>query len=640
MKYLQKLLHTKAPSNNQLLDIAIVLSIIPHLFVMKFFMLLYIVIALFFLLKKRRKTSDKYLLMIIGLALIFVSFFSNYNFSDFSRMQFFVSLVSSLLIYAVSLQKLTQEVNFYLKVSPAMLMILSFFFFNSITMLVYSTFSIFLFTLLYIWSRMDVALIEVLKFTSRIFIVSLPLVALLFMVFPRISIQKADFGFRADEYAVSGYDGKMKVGDREIHLSNRIIMEVLFENENISDEQLYFRGTTLSVLDGLEWKQEALNKQRDLLLQPKDIINYAITIYPHAKKWIYALEMPMQVPNKATLLYDYTISSDKPLYEMKKYQLSAALSYKLHSQNLSNKLLVDKEKSEQTYKALTKIKESNIVPQEKAQALLNFFLKQKLVYTLKPIGTDLSDFTDSFLFESKNGYCIHFASVFASSARMLGIPSRVVTGFKADKTSMIKNYLIVRALDAHAWVELYFDKEGWVRFDPTNTATKNLSIGAQVTNNTMLGSSTLGKMNQYYMYTKYIISNWILDYNRTKQMAILHKMLNDTIYLLKVIFSFLVLVIVSTLLYFTIKRSSSEDKVLCEMQKLFKFLNKYGLTKATSQTMESFLQEAQKELNISFIELNEIYNGLKYKKEYHKSDLLKLKYEIKRLTKEIKKASR
>ncbi|MDQ7042190.1 MAG: DUF3488 and transglutaminase-like domain-containing protein, partial [Sulfurimonas sp.] len=608
MKFLQKLLHTKAPTNSQLLDIAIALSIIPHIFVMKFFMLLYLVIALYFIFLKRRKESDTYILMLIGFTLISISFLNNYNFSDFSRMQFFVSLVSSLLIYAVSLQKLTTEINFYLKISPAMLMVLSFFFFNSISMLLYSTFTIFTFSLLYIWSRMNTNLLEVIKFTSRLFIVSLPLVALLFLVFPRISIEKTDFGFRADKYLESGYDGKMRVTDNEIHLSNRVIMEVLFSDANISDSQLYFRGSTLSVLDGLEWKQTQGTAKNDWLYKTNEIIEYEITIRPHAKNWIYSLGMPLEVPHKVTLMSDYTLRSDKPLYEQKKFRLRSSLHYKLYSKNLIDKLLIDKEKSERTEKALSSIAEQNISQEQKAQELLKFFKEQNLSYTLKPRDTDLDDFTDSFLFESKNGYCIHFASAFASSARLLGIASRVVTGFKAEKKNMIKNYLIVKASDAHAWVELYFKEDGWVLFDPTATATRNLSTKETRDNNALLGSTALNKLNHYYMYSKYIISNWILDYNRTKQMAMLHKMLSDTIYLFKVLGSFMLFILLCMLLYFGIKLGGCEDKVMCAMQKFLKFLKKQGLKKEPNQTMANFLREAQKELGISFLKLNIIYN--------------------------------
>ncbi|MDF1879450.1 DUF3488 domain-containing protein, partial [Sulfurimonas sp. SAG-AH-194-C20] len=377
------------------------------------------------------------------------------------------------------------------------------------------------------------------------------------------------------------------------------------------------------------------SKATDILLEPRNTIEYALSIYPHAKSWIYVLDMPTSTPNKTNLLNDYTLSSHKPLYEIKKFQLRSALSYKLYSKNLANNLIVDIGKNDKIFQALKKIKKQSITPQQKAQALMKFFRQQKLVYTLKPTNTDLSDFTDSFLFESKNGYCIHFASAFASSARMLGIPSRIVTGFKADKTNMIKNYLLVKSSDAHAWVELYFKNKGWVRFDPTTTASKNLSLLAQTQNDTVLVTSTFKKINHYYMYTKYLINNWILDYNRTKQMAILHKLLNDTVYLLKFIFAFLLLIFVSAVVYFGLKVSTCEDRVLCEMRKLLKLLSKYGLHKQPNQTMESFLQEAQKELNISLSQVNEIYNGLRYKKEPQKSDVLKLKKEIKKLKVEI-----
>ena len=179
MKFLKLLLDTKAPSNYVLLDIAILFSIIPHLFVMKFFMLVYVVIALWFILKKTRQKSDIYILMFTGVFLIGISFFNTYNFSDFSKIQFFVSLISAMLIYAVSLQKLTNEVNIYLKLSPILLMVLSFFFFNSIIMLFYSIFTLFVFVLFFIWARMDTTLADVIKYTAGLFLLSIPFVTVL-----------------------------------------------------------------------------------------------------------------------------------------------------------------------------------------------------------------------------------------------------------------------------------------------------------------------------------------------------------------------------------------------------------------------------------------------------------------------------
>ncbi|MEA1983199.1 MAG: DUF3488 and transglutaminase-like domain-containing protein [Campylobacterota bacterium] len=628
MKFLQSLLHTKAPSNDRLLDIAIILSIIPHLFVAKFFMLLYIAIALFFILKN---ISKEFLLMALGLILIGLSFFSSYNFSDFSRMQFFVSLVSSLLIFALTLQKLTKVTNVYLKITPVLLMVLSFFFYNSIIMLAYSISTLFIFTLLYVWSKMDAELLDVLKFTSRLFVLSLPLVTLLFLVFPRISIEKTDFGFRADKYVDSGYDGTMSVSSNAIKLSNKIVMEVLFKDKNISDSQLYFRGSTLTKQEGLEWLKESPLKSKERLLNVKNTKEYEVTIYPHAKNWVYALDMPLSTPNKTELNSDYTLSANKPLYEKKKFLIKSALSYRLYTNELSNTLLVDKEKNDKTYEALRYIREKNISQKEKALKLLTFFRSLNLSYTLKPKGTDLEDFTDSFLLKSKNGYCVHFASAFASSARMLGIPSRVVTGFKADKKNMINSYLLVKSSDAHAWVELYFKEDGWVRFEPTATAKRDLTPLESQTDNTLLKSGYFTKINHYYLYTKYMINNWVLDYNRAKQMAILNKILNDTLYLLKFIFSFLLLIFFS----FLLKSRKSESKLTREMKKLLKLLKKHDIVKKQNESMQSFLMQAEDKLDTDFKELSRLYHLLKYKKAFNETLFIKYKEEIKRVKEKL-----
>ena len=632
MKYLQLLLHTKAPTNARLLDIAIVLSIIPHLFVAKFFMLLYIAIALVMILKG---SSKQYILMPLGLILITLSFFTSYNFSDFSRMQFFVSLVSSLLIFAVTLQKLTNVINIYLKVSPILLMVLSFFFYNSIFMLFYSIATLFLFTLLYVWSKMDAKLIDVLRFTAKLFVLSLPLVTILFLVFPRISIEKTDFGFRADKYIDSGYDGEMKVSSNAIRLSNKIVMEVLFKDRNISDSQLYFRGSTLTKQQGLEWVKDPSLNTSDILSSVKNIKEYEATIYPHAKNWVYSLDIPLTLPKKVTRNSDYTLSSQKPLYEKKKFILKSALTYKLFSNDLRGTLVIDKEKDEQTYSSLEFIREQNIPLKTKADALLQFFQDQNLSYTLKPEGTDLDDFTDSFLHESKNGYCVHFASAFASSARMLGIPSRVVTGFKADKNNMINNYLLVKASDAHAWVELYFKKEGWVRYEPTSTASANLTpLNAQVNAN-ILTNTYFTKVNHYFLYSKYMINNWILDYNRVKQMEILNKLLNDTLYLLKFIFALILLIAITYIIFITVNINRCKDKTLCEMKKLFRVLKKQGVVKEVSQSMDDFLTQTEDKVEVDLKELNRLYHLLKYKEVFDPALFVAFKEEIRKVIKRI-----
>src|SRR3954469_25456629 len=71
-----------------------------------------------------------------------------------------------------------------------------------------------------------------------------------------------------------------------------------------------------------------------------------------------------------------------------------------------------------------------------------------------------------FLFETRAGYCQHFAGAAALLLRLAGIPTRVVTGFATGKRTGTDSY-VVRDEDAHAWIEVYFPVFGWVPFNPT-----------------------------------------------------------------------------------------------------------------------------------------------------------------------------
>jgi len=89
------------------------------------------------------------------------------------------------------------------------------------------------------------------------------------------------------------------------------------------------------------------------------------------------------------------------------------------------------------------------------------------VYTHTP-DLLLDDPIDEFLFETRKGFCEHYAAAFTVLMRAAGIPARIVTGYLGGNVNPIGNYLIVRQRDAHAWSEVWLQDKGWVRIDPTN----------------------------------------------------------------------------------------------------------------------------------------------------------------------------
>jgi protein-glutamine gamma-glutamyltransferase len=77
---------------------------------------------------------------------------------------------------------------------------------------------------------------------------------------------------------------------------------------------------------------------------------------------------------------------------------------------------------------------------------------------------------DHFLFESKRGHCEFYSTAMAIMLRTLDVPTRNVTGFVGGTYNRFGRFYAVRQGDAHSWVEVFLDGEGWVTFDPTPPA--------------------------------------------------------------------------------------------------------------------------------------------------------------------------
>lgn len=105
-------------------------------------------------------------------------------------------------------------------------------------------------------------------------------------------------------------------------------------------------------------------------------------------------------------------------------------------------------------------------PYDKSLAILEFFNTQGFEYTLNLPALPPNNAIDAFVLEVRRGHCEFFASGMALMLRALGIPTRVVSGYRGGDWSDGAGAYIVRQSMAHLWVEVYFDGYGWVRFDP------------------------------------------------------------------------------------------------------------------------------------------------------------------------------
>ncbi len=142
-------------------------------------------------------------------------------------------------------------------------------------------------------------------------------------------------------------------------------------------------------------------------------------------------------------------------------------------------------------------------PYDKAVAIENY-LHRNFAYTLNLTGKPGQDPLPHFLFETKAGHCEYFASAMAVMLRTQGIPSREVNGFLPGEYNDLAGDYVVRASDAHSWVEAYFPGVGWVTFDPTPPGPD-------------AAGGIFSRLAQYVDWFQLTWNEWVINYDFTHQ---------------------------------------------------------------------------------------------------------------------------
>jgi len=239
------------------------------------------------------------------------------------------------------------------------------------------------------------------------------------------------------------------------------------------------------------------------------------------------------------------------------------------------------------------------------------FIEAEKIFETVTDALDLNNSTDSFLFGTKRGYCVHFASSFATMARMVGIPSRVVTGYRGNRGNGLKSYLIIKERDAHAWVELLIDRH-WVRYETTAFASKMDEDTRLLLNPQKSGEQS--SINLYLMYIKYQIDTWVLNYSYIRQLQLLNKAQNNPWFIVKFIGSIILVILFSYILIARFRRPVCYDELLCIIAPLIDRLKESGYRREDRETMHQFLQRYIDENPNSrdIAEIDRLYEEIRY----------------------------
>jgi protein-glutamine gamma-glutamyltransferase len=310
-----------------------------------------------------------------------------------------------------------------------------------------------------------------LRYGGRVLAQALPLALVFWLLFPRFA-QPLWRIPNDSQTAVSGLSDTMSPGDiTQLALSDEVAFRVRFESATPPNRERYWRGPVLDVFDGHTWSRSPSSQGAPVLKPLGPSYKYTVMMEPHQHRWIFMLDWPSSwnLP-RAELSSDYTLMQYEPLSRpvdvVGASYTQVEATAPLNARTRSRDLRLPVERNPRTKALAQELRNSHADDMGFIQAVLSMFTQQPFFYTLTPPKLS-DDSVDEFLFNTRRGFCGHYASAFAALARAAGIPARVVTGYQGGTLNPYGDYWILRQSDAHAWTEVWIEGRGWVRIDPT-----------------------------------------------------------------------------------------------------------------------------------------------------------------------------
>jgi transglutaminase-like putative cysteine protease len=310
-----------------------------------------------------------------------------------------------------------------------------------------------------------------LRYGGRILAHALPLAVAFWLFFPRFAGPLWQIPSNGHD-ATSGLSDTMSPGDiTDLANSDEIAFRVRFSDKTPPAAERYWRGPVLHDFDGRAWRRTDGGPVRaPVLAFDGPAYHYTVSMEPNHHNWLFVLDWPSQWDTpRGFLTSDFMLVQSSAVSQ----PLDVVATSYTHAHALEPLSTVMRvrdmylPKSNPRSVALAReLRAAHPDDADYIRAVLDMFRSQAFFYTLTPppLGEDS---VDDFLFNTKHGFCGHYASAFAVLMRAAGIPTRVVTGYHGGTFNRFADYWILRQSDAHAWDEVWIQGQGWQRVDPT-----------------------------------------------------------------------------------------------------------------------------------------------------------------------------
>jgi transglutaminase-like putative cysteine protease len=322
------------------------------------------------------------------------------------------------------------------------------------------------------------------RLAGSLLLQALPVMVLLFVFFPRLgplwSLPVVN------DKAITGLSDSMAPADiADLSRSAALAFRASFDGATPPRSELYWRALTLDRFDGRRWSQSDYAEFASAAQWQKrgEALSYSIVMQPSAQRWLFALDVAETTLEQTRLMSDFRLQRRQPVERSLIYQVSswpqALREPQLAQQTLRRSLQLPAQGEPRSRAWAEQLKRDYPQPAQLVQALLSHFNREPYAYTLRPPALGVNNI-DDFLFETRSGFCAHYAGAMTYVLRAAGIPARVVAGYQGGEFNPAGNYVQVRQFDAHAWVEYWQAGQGWVSVDPTfQVAPERIDMGLE-----------------------------------------------------------------------------------------------------------------------------------------------------------------
>ena len=277
-----------------------------------------------------------------------------------------------------------------------------------------------------------------------------------------------------------------------------------------------------------------------------EVLRYSVIMEPTQQNWLFGLrhakpDRPGILATPDFRLYSLLVIEDDFRYVVESWP-EARLEIELSPWRREVELRLPVGENPRAREWVSTLRDEVTDDRAFIDAVLTYFNQEPFVYTLKPPLLPDNDSMDAFLFDSRRGFCEHYAAAFVVMMRAAGVPARVVAGYQGGEINPVNKTVIVHQFDAHAWAEVWLEDLGWVRVDPTAAvAPERIEMGledAVAEEGTFLAESPLSPLrfrsirwlNQLrlrYDALTYRWQSWVVGFDGNAQVTLLRDILGE-----------------------------------------------------------------------------------------------------------------